>query len=283
MSFALAGIFPYAVDGKIKGVVIVIAGSAIASPSTSPTGSSAGPDNCGNPTIIHYDVRVTVHTDDTNTFPQPLANPGTWASVIDWETHWANVAMSVKRCNGNLTILIPAGVWASPGETSRQSIAADTKTFNWMDNTDAEGAPPCHFTNVTTVRAGMSLQGRRSDFQFFAARLGAEAPREPFLQKCDARRNIGGSPSGNGLGFGSGFVRNTPGSAPVNHLDFAFDALHINLSNHVENGNAFPLAELELGQGFTFSSGELHATGMHGSGHLATTQWASVNVTPAHP
>ena len=139
MSFALAGIFPYAVDGKIKGVVIVIAGSAIASPSTSPTGSSAGPDNCGNPTIIHYDVRVTVHTDDTNTFPQPLANPGTWASVIDWETHWANVAMSVERCRGNLTILIPAGVSVTPGETARQSIAADTKTFTWMDNTVETG------------------------------------------------------------------------------------------------------------------------------------------------
>jgi len=53
VSFALAGIFPYAVDGKIQGVVIVIAGSAIASPSTSPTGSSAGSENCDNPSSRH--------------------------------------------------------------------------------------------------------------------------------------------------------------------------------------------------------------------------------------
>jgi hypothetical protein len=73
VSFALAGIFPYAVDGKIKGVVIVIAGSAIASPSTAPTGSS------------------------------------------------------------------PAGVFVESGDTARQSIAADTKTFTWMDNTVETG------------------------------------------------------------------------------------------------------------------------------------------------
>jgi hypothetical protein len=281
VSFALAGIFPYAVDGKIKGVVIVIAGSAIASPSTSPTGSSAGPDNCGHPTILHYDVRVTVHTDDTHTWTD---NFGTQKSVIDWETHWANVAMSVERCNGDLTILIPVGVWASPGETARQSIAADTKTLNWMDNTGAED-PPCHFTNVTTARAGMFLQGKLyahsgSDFQFFAARPGGEkAPREPFLEKCEGQHR-----GGVGDGLGSGFARNTPGSAPVNHLDFAFSALNIDLSNHVENGMAFPLAELALGQGFTFNSGELHdASGSIGSGHLATTEWASVSVTPVHP
>ena len=265
---------------KVAWVYLTHPAQAAASPSTSPTGSSAGPDNCGHPTIIHYDVRVTVHTDDTNTFPQPGVLHGTQTSVIDWETHWANVAMSVKRCNGNLTILIPAGVWASPGETSRQSIAADTKTFNWMDNTDAEGAPPCHFTNVTTSRAGMFLTGQGPDFQFFAARPGGEkAPREPFLQKCDARRNTGGTPSEYGLG--SRFDRNTPGYAPVNHLDFAFSALNINLSNHVEHGMAFPLAELALGQGFTFNSGELHVTEMNGQ--LATTEWASVSVTPVHP
>jgi hypothetical protein len=38
-----------------------------------------------------------------------------------------------------------------------------------------------------------------------------------------------------------------------------------------------------LGQGFTFNSGELHASGMSGSGHLATTEWASVSVNPVHP
>jgi hypothetical protein len=180
---------------------------------------------------------------------------------------------------------MPAGVLVP--ESARQSIAADTKTFNWMDNTVETGhedVPPCHFTNVTTFPAGMFLQGTLyahsgSDFQFFAARPGGEkAPREPFLQKCDERRNRGGTPSEYGLG--SGFARNTPGSAPVNHLDFAFSALNINLSNQAaENGMAFPLAELALGQGFTFNSGELHVTG----GHLATTQWASVSVTPAHP
>jgi plastocyanin len=281
VSFALAGIFPYAVDGKIKGVVIVSAGSAIASPSTSPTGSSAGPDNCGHPTILHYDVRVTVHTDVTRTFPQPGVLHGTQTSVIDWETHWANVAMSVERCRGNLTILIPAGVFVTPAETARQSIAADTKTFNWMDNTTgAENVPPCHFTNVTTARAGMFLQGRLyadsgSDFDFFAARPHEEkAPREPFLEKCNS-----GGPGDAGLGS-NGFDWHTPGYAPVNHLDFAFSPLNIDLHNHVEHRMAFPLAELALGQGFTFNSGELHVTEMNGE--LATTEWASVSVTPVH-
>jgi hypothetical protein len=268
---------------KVAWVYLTHPAQAAASSSTSPTGSSAGPDNCGNPTIIHYDVRVTVHTDDTNTFPPPGVLQGTMTSVIDWETHWANVAMSVERCHGNLTILIPAGVSVTPDEWARQSIAADTKTFTWMDNTEVTGedVPPCHFTNVTTVPAGMFLQGRGPDFQFFAARPHRDkAPREPFLQKCDARRNRGGTPSGTGLE--SGFARNTPGS-PVNHLDFAFSALNINLSNHVKNGTAYPLAELALGQGFTFNSGELHATGMDGSGHVATTEWASVSVNPVHP
>lgn len=279
VSFALAGIFPYAVDGKIKGVVIVIAGSAIASPST----SSAGPDNCGNPTILHYDVRVTVHTDDTNTMP-PGVNHGTSTSVIDWETHWANVAMSVERCRGYLKIRMPAGVFVE--ESARQSIAADTKTFTWTDNTaqPPKDPPPCHFTNVTTFPVGMVLRGDAartgSVFAFFAGRDVEKAPREPLRQKCDARRTyIGG---GNGLG--NGFHRNTPGYAPVNHLDFSFAAVNIGLNNEVNNGMAFPLAELALGQGFTFNSGELHdASWIIASGHLTTTEWASVSVTPVHP
>jgi hypothetical protein len=128
----------------------------------------------------------------------------------------------------------------------------------------------------------MLLQGKLyahsgSDFQFFAVRLAAGAPREPFLQKCDERRNRGGSRSGDS-GLGSGFARNT-GYAPVNHLDFAFNALNIGLSNHAENGMAFPLAELALGQGFTFGSGELHATGMDGvrlhRGHLGYVDTAN--------
>jgi hypothetical protein len=78
-------------------------------------------------------------------------------------------------------------------ESARQSIAADTKTFNWTDNTVvtiAEDVPPCHFTNVTTFPVGMVLRGglyahSGSDFEFFAARNVEKAPREPFLQKSD--------------------------------------------------------------------------------------------------
>jgi hypothetical protein len=65
-------------------------------------------------------LRVTVHTDDTNTFPQPY---GTQTSVIDWETLWANVAMSVERCRGDLKILMPAGVFVP--ESARAMAESD--------------------------------------------------------------------------------------------------------------------------------------------------------------
>lgn len=286
VSFAVPGSFPYAVDGKIKGTVFVVAGSGTTAPSSSPSGSSAGPDNCGNPKILHYDVSVAVHTADTVTWP-PGERHGTMMSVIDWQTHWANVEMSVERCRGGLTILIPARVSVTPDETARQSIAADTKTLDWTDNSNSPSSsavqvPPCHFTNVTTFRTGMFLQARLyahsgSDFQFFAGRA-QPWPREPFQEKCELRVGNNG-----GVGLGQGFGPRTPGYAPINHLDFSINTINIDLNNHHRGDDlTFPLAELALGQGFTFNSGELHAASV-ASGNVATTVWAAVSVTPVRP
>jgi plastocyanin len=166
VTFSRAGRYPYLVDGKTRGTVfVVVRYGAVEQP------SGTGPHNC-HPTILHYDIDVAVHTDDKRTDPR---QQGMESSVIDWKAHWANAAMSVDRCHGGVTVLIPdvQQPWAIPDQDTNKLIAADTKTFDWTDTTQfgQEVVPPCHFTNVSTFRAGMFLQGKLygsvgSDFQF---------------------------------------------------------------------------------------------------------------------
>lgn len=272
VAFPLPGVYPYTVDAVTKGVVVVIAGSgAVAQPST----SSTGENNCGHPTIYHYDIRVDVHRYEESSW---VDRTGTRLSVSDWKASWPNAPMNVKRCAGGLDMLIPAGMVAPDSEHGLTTGRFNRK-FDWNDTTPTgQGDPPCHFTITNGVPAMTSLlaewyagsSGAHLTFYAEAVNNEPDPGREEMhalLQQCNGapghRELLGGWSEGeDSVGTSATLKR-------VNGVDFAITDrnLVLTIPDTTYKQMPFPLPALATGKGFNFDTGMQQAriTNKYGS------------------
>ena len=290
---------------KVAWVYLTHPAQAAASPSTSPTGSSAGPDNCGNPKIYHYDIEVTVHRDEAHTFT-PWHTPGTVRRVFDWDAKWSHAPMSVELCKGRVRVLLPAGV--DTVDARREGLAAGESTvkIDWNDASElivglpqdpSSLVPTCRFTDVsgspakTVLNGSWDPDGNDAEFAFSAARINP--PPYPIDKDCDHRRYTGGGQGIDPRSVSSGgqMINGTLWSPfhTIEGLDWILSEESLRLS--VSKSHApmpFPLDALAHGKGFDFRTGPLQAQirtapGKENETSDAVSDWATVNFTPTRP
>jgi|SRR5579872_1089496 len=292
LSFAVTGIYPYAVDAKSKGTIIVIAaiGAAAASTPIGPT-SSAEANKCGHPTIYHYDIRVDVHRYEETSW---VDRTGTRVSISDWKASWPNAQLAVEWCAGRLGMVIPAGMVAPDSEHGLTTGQFNRK-FDWNDTTPTvQSDPPCHFTMTNRVPAMASLlaewysgsNGGNFTFYALAVHNDPDPGREEMrvlVQQCN------GGPGHRGLlggwSQGEGTMGTSAALKRVNGVDFSITdrSLVLTIPDAKYKQMPFPLPALAAGKGFNFDTGmqHTHVTTKYGSDSI--NDRAVVSFSPMRP
>jgi plastocyanin len=291
--FPLPGAYTYTVDAVIKGVVIVIAGggSGAAAPPPTTSTTSTGENYCGHPTIYHYDIRVDVHRYEETSW---VDRTGTRLSVSDWKASWPNAPLSVVRCGGSLTMVIPAGM-VGPDSEHGLTTGQFIRKFDWNDTTSVSnvipGDPPCHFTITNTVPAMTSLLTEwyvgsgGGNFTFYAQAVhnDPDPTREEMhalLSQCDGRpghRELLG-----GWSEGESTMGNSAPLKPVEGVDYAITDrnLVLTLPDVKYKQIPFPLADLAAGKRFIFDTGIEKARIANAYGSDAINDRAVVTFSP---
>lgn len=112
--FDRRGRYPYKVDGKANGVIVVGAGGG---------GSSNGPTT----TFFHYDVHVSGHAQSIRTYTGATRADwnGTETLTIDWQSDFSNVTL--KKYSDSGTFVIGHGNTLLRGSTDSTFIFKETR------------------------------------------------------------------------------------------------------------------------------------------------------------
>jgi len=100
LRFNRVGKYPYTVDGKSKGVIVVTAGG--------------GGGLADGTTIFHYDVAVTGHAESVKTYTGATRadHNGTETLDVDWTTRYANVTLKRFAAGGTFVVGLRGGGFA---------------------------------------------------------------------------------------------------------------------------------------------------------------------------
>jgi plastocyanin len=105
LRFNRVGKYPYTIDGKSKGVIVV-------------TGGAGGAGGIANgTTIFHYDVAVTGHAESVKTYTGSTRadHNGTETLGIDWTTKFANVTLKRFAASKTFVVGLRSGGFAHGG------------------------------------------------------------------------------------------------------------------------------------------------------------------------
>jgi len=290
--FPLPGVYPYTVDAVTKGVVVVIAGSAGATPGTGANASSTISENCGHPKIHHYDIEVSVHRDEAYTFT-PWHTPGTVTRVFDWHAKWSHTPVSVERCSGVVRVLVPAGIDTSDPRKEGLAAGESRVKIDWDDKSElivglpqdpTSLVPLCHFTDLSGSPAKLALHERllengAGEFTFYSVRINPQDYHDMIDKNCDHRRATSG-----------------PGNPSIGEVSSSFSPFHtieglewflgeenLNLyGSSSRPANPFPPKALAYGKGFDFRTGPLQTEIRRPGTSNTVSDWATVSFTPVH-
>lgn len=140
--FDRVGRYPYKVDGKAKGVIVVTAG-----------GGGAGGGGLGT-TLIHYDVHVTGHAQSIRTYTGETRadRNGVETLNIDWDSKFTNVTL--KK-------LAASGVFVIGPQSGRFARGRTTANYGFKE-TRGDFYGPCQGTVTFTLGTHLLLSGSRA-------------------------------------------------------------------------------------------------------------------------
>jgi plastocyanin len=240
--FQKAGRFPYLVDGRMTGIVIVglAAGGA---------GSGGGSGSTKSSTqSAHYevDISVTIHEHEVGPVPPALYPQEKWDATIEWTGKWANVSYPMAPD--------AIGVRPRPGGVFLGTIqASDKVTFFYLAD-PRESSVQC--------RGDISRDSEAAQLVFSGRYLGAAGGMDFGSTPVDGGKSFWNqlnsikascSEPGIFLPYPSGFDFTTPDGIEISVIPAI--ALNLRFSKTSTTKIPFPLDHLIAGQSFGIETG----------------------------
>jgi plastocyanin len=285
--FLKVGNFPYQVDKQFNGVVNVTAqkGQAQATQDI-----LAGPDNCGHPGILSYDVHVYGFREEHADVALPTK--GEITHTAEWTADWQDVKVGATKCFNKLNMAVDQSN-ATTLSSGEQATGQLQGSFDYSDTApprpNSSDDPRCHFRvdlNAPEFLMIMHSSSPPPGGTLFILQTRPNAPDEknsPGAQitaashQCKRNMRSGGGASGEPAG-------NQFKPRPVNGVDFDIANFIVQLKVEKPIYLAFPVKELVERKGFAIDSGEQTFQEYHSADVTDTvTDHVVVTFSPRQP